>query len=481
MKKIILLFGVLLGTANAQTQIGADIDGDAAYYGFGFAVDMPDVTTIAVGTPFYYENDRYLGQVRVYKWNGSNWLPKGTEINGHTYDENFGFSISMPDENTLAIGAIDNNDNGMSAGQVRIYEWNGSDWSQKGEEINGEDEDNLFGFSISMPDENTIAIGAHLNNGSGEYSGHVRIYEWDGATWTQKGIDIDGEAAGDYSGSSVSMPDTNTVAIGAIGNDGNGDFSGHVRIYKWNGSGWIQKGADINGNAAQEQFGHAVDMPDANTVAIGTPYAPFGKVRIYKWNGSEWAQKGEDIESEIQDYFGYSISMPNENTIAIGAYFHDENGTDSGQVRIFNWSGSNWLQIAKINGEAAEDRSGISISMPDTETIAIGAYKNDGNGTDSGHVRIFDLSTLGVIDNTFNRNISVYPNPTKGKFTIDLGSEYGDIEIIIRNILGQEINRRLERSPTKKFELNIEGSNGLYLIELNTNNGKKAILKILKQ
>ena len=53
---------------------------------------------------------------------------------------------------------------------------------------------------------------------------------------TQVGSDIDGEAAGDISGSSVSMPDAYTVAIGAQYNDGNGTESDHVRVYKWNGN-----------------------------------------------------------------------------------------------------------------------------------------------------------------------------------------------------------------------------------------------------
>ena len=42
-------------------------------------------------------------------------------------------------------------------------------------------------------------------------------------------IDIDGEAVGDISGSSVSLSsDGLTVAIGAIDNDGNCYSSGHV-------------------------------------------------------------------------------------------------------------------------------------------------------------------------------------------------------------------------------------------------------------
>ena len=50
---------------------------------------------------------------------------------------------------------------------------------------------------------------------------------------------------------------------------------------------------------------------------------------------------------------------------------------------------------ADIDGEAAFDLSGYSVSLSaDGTTVAIGAEYNDGNnGGDSGHVRIFSLST----------------------------------------------------------------------------------------
>lgn len=67
---------------------------------------------------------------------------------------------------------------------------------------------------------------------------------------TQIGTDIIGEADKDRCGTAVSMPDNNTIAVGAYANDGNGISAGHVRIYSWNGSAWVQKGADIDGEAA---------------------------------------------------------------------------------------------------------------------------------------------------------------------------------------------------------------------------------------
>ena len=71
----------------------------------------------------------------------------------------------------------------------------------------------------------TVAIGASYNDGNGEDSGHVRVYQYniDSNEWKQIGQDIDGEAKYDESGYSVSLSsDGMTVAIGAPINGGNG-------------------------------------------------------------------------------------------------------------------------------------------------------------------------------------------------------------------------------------------------------------------
>ena len=64
----------------------------------------------------------------------------------------------------------------------------------------------------------------------------------------QLGSDIDGEAVADQSGYSVSLnSDGDRVAIGAPYNNGSGNDGGHVRILSWNGSSWTQLGLDIDG------------------------------------------------------------------------------------------------------------------------------------------------------------------------------------------------------------------------------------------
>ena len=219
-----------------------------------------------------------------------------------------------------------------------------------GADIDGEGDFDYSGYSVSLSaDGSRVAIGAYSNDGNGINSGHVRVYDWSGSSWTKLGADIDGEAGYDQSGRSVSLStDGSRVAIGAHYNDGNGNVSGHVRVYDWSGSSWTQVGADIDGEAGYDQSGISVSLSaDGSRVAIGAPY-----------NGG--------------------------------------NGYYSGHVRVYDWSGSSWTKVGvDIDGEAGGDQSGFSVSLSaDGSRVAIGAPYNGGNGYRSGHVRVFNTSTV---------------------------------------------------------------------------------------
>ena len=105
--------------------------------------------------------------------------------------------------------------------------------TQLGSDIDGEAAGDYSGTSVSMNSAgDRVAIGADYNDGTGEDAGHVRVYEYSNSSWTQLGSDIDGEAANDNSGKSVSMNSAgDRVAIGALYNDGTGTSAGHVRVY----------------------------------------------------------------------------------------------------------------------------------------------------------------------------------------------------------------------------------------------------------
>jgi hypothetical protein len=75
-------------------------------------------------------------------------------------------------------------------------------WKQLGQNITGEADGDNFGGSVSLSEDGkTLAIGAEDNDNNGivEDSGRVKIYHLDddGTSWEQLGQDIDGETATD--------------------------------------------------------------------------------------------------------------------------------------------------------------------------------------------------------------------------------------------------------------------------------------------
>ena len=207
--------------------------------------------------------------------------------------------------------------------------------------------------SVSLSsDGSKIAIGARWGHSSGtNYSGMVRVFEYSSGSWSQIGNDINGESAANDAGQNVSLSSDGTiVAVGAHNNDDNGNDNGNVRIFKWNGSSWNQLGSDIDGES-EDHSGWSVSLSsDGTIVAIGAIRHDNnrGTVRVFEYNsGSDsWSQLGSDIDGEaVQDYSGWSVSLSNDGTIvAIGAIYNDGNGTNSGHVRVYKYKSSSSIK-----------------------------------------------------------------------------------------------------------------------------------------
>ena len=236
------------------------------------------------------------------------------------------------------------------------------------------------------------------NDGNGDRSGHVRVFrqisndeETSAATirWVQLGNDIDGEAAGDcvWILCFTFGQWHNAGGWSHIGNDGNGNWSGHVRVFGFtNESGWVQIGTDIDGEAAGDESGYSVALSaDGTTLAVGAILnddngSSSGHTRVYGFSAEtgSWVQLGDDINGEAAgDWSGYSVALSaNGATLAVGARYNDGNGGNSGHVRVFSFdANTGWSQIGEdIDGEAAGDNSGYSVALSaDGTTLAVGA------------------------------------------------------------------------------------------------------------
>jgi hypothetical protein len=386
-------------------RIGEDIDGTKSKDNFGRSVSMSDDgTIIAIGAPNDSSHGTFRGQVRVYNYaSASNtWEQLGSDINGENNSSYFGTSVSISNDGTIvaigATGAIA--ENGKKTGQLQVYKYENLSWTQLGADIDGEDSNDNFGTSVSMNGDGTVlAAGAEYGNKGN--SGYTRIYKYASNAWTLLGARIIGEAANDFSGSSVSLSDDGTIiAIGAWGNDDNGTNSGHTRIYKYASNAWTKLGADIDGEKASDYSGRSVSLSsDGTVVAIGSQGndgngSSSGHTRIYKYASNAWTKLGADIDGEnASDNSGYSVSLSNDGTVvAIGAIGNDDNGTNSGHIRIYKYASNTWTKIdADLDGEHSFSYSGYSVSLSgDGSIVAVGAPKPSGYGS----IRVYKLQQI---------------------------------------------------------------------------------------
>ena len=215
---------------NTWAQLGSNINGEAADHYSGSSVSLSDDGSIlAIGARGVNNGG---GRVKVYEYFNviGSWMQRGYDLDGLGGD-NFGRSVSLSSDGTiLAVGGDEHYGNGINSGYVKVYEYvNGVGWTQLGSDIDGDNSYHYFGHSVSLSgDGSSVAIGAKGYPGGG----NVRVYEYSNATWIQLGNDISGEGSGDESGWAVSLSSDGTVlAIGAPLNDGSGNDAGHVRVY----------------------------------------------------------------------------------------------------------------------------------------------------------------------------------------------------------------------------------------------------------
>ena len=93
--------------------------------------------------------------------------------------------------------------------------------------------------------------------------------------------------------------------------------------------------------------------------------------------------------------FGRSVSLSNDGTTsAVDAIKNDGNGSNSGHVQVYQLDSSkNWIQVGNdVDGESTNDQLGRSVSLSnDGTTLAVGAPHNNGDESGSRHAQVYQL------------------------------------------------------------------------------------------
>ncbi|MEI6122130.1 MAG: T9SS type A sorting domain-containing protein [Bacteroidota bacterium] len=115
--------------------------------------------------------------------------------------------------------------------------------------------------------------------------------------------------------------------------------------------------------------------------------------------------------------------------------------------------------------------------MTSNNSVGLGVIGNAGT---SRIDNIFVLGTamgVGINTNEFNENVSIYPNPSNGEFTITNASETR-VSIQIMDLVGKIVYKT--QSTEKYISLNLENQNkGVYFVQITNQAGNKIVKKLV--
>jgi len=203
--------------------------------------------------------------------------------------------------------------------------------SNRRDNLRGSGGRSLRGIDRPESDGGSLAVGAP-QNGVSPYLGYVRVLDWTGGSWVPR-PDLSGSGSwSDLAGTGVDIShDGSVVAVGVPvfvqGNPSYTEGPPHVRVFKWDSVGnsdimaWAQLGGDVHNGAEFYSIGYAVKLS-----ASGDSFAAFvadpacdpwettcdvdqenetelGRVRVYDWSGARedvpsdptWEARGEDV------------------------------------------------------------------------------------------------------------------------------------------------------------------------------------------
>ena len=465
------------GSGTTWNQIGADLQGVADERLGNQVALSAGGDTLAVGAYFNDDNGHNCGAVKVFENNTGNWEQIGSQINGNYANDWFGNFLAISDDGSRITAG------GYLVNYIKVYECNAGNWQQLGTDISG-----TSGNTTISGNGQTVGV-ADFNYNSN--IGRVLTYVFEANNWAPTANIINGNNSGDYFGAGIAINQNGSVLAGGATCTGSGNPTpeGYAKVFKKSFLPFIET----------QPFDQTNICPNANISFSITALL----TDSYQWQVNEGAGFNDISDGGVysnsttttlnitgvtinMDNYQYQCLLTNNegNTISNIAIItiDDEIPTITcvdNQVRYL------------IEGETVYTASGIEFDPLTNDNCEVASVTNNINQLETLAGAEFPLGITEVIwtvtdiagnENTCSftvnvdgyvgietvqqNNISIYPNPSNGSFTIvNDGLLITNIEII--DITGKVIQNQILTINNLQLTIN---KKGIYFIKVQSKN-----------
>ena len=200
-----------------------------------------------------------------------------------------------------------------------------------------------------------------------------------------------------------------------------------------------------------------------DTSACGTYTSPSGRYT--------WSEAGT-YHDTIPNFAGYdsamviNLTIHHVNTAVVSAGFSLQAAYTGAKYQ--------WVDCrANYSSFAGETNQSFTPGLPGTYAVIM----NDLGCVDTSECVTFVPTRLP--DDKSVQVISLYPNPTSGSFSIDLGRDYSEAMLTITRFDGQVIRKESIKN-SREIEMEIEEPAGIYLVKVLIE-GRETIFRVVKR
>ncbi len=392
-------------------------------------INLPDLCFDSEGNPWagFKERDAdYNGglyAVSVMKFNGDEWELVGERGIISAWS---GCALRLDNNDIPYIASSEGSMDDINT--LRIFKYDGQNWIEPAE--GAQSEQGVFGISIRFNSENIPHVAfTEFQEGGTDDKATVKM--WTGVAWEKIGHPIS-EGAGYYP--SIEFDNQDNLYI--LYQDYTPDGSSAAGVKIWDGNNWEYVGELHEVNHRAEYTDLALDQNQQPWVAYSNQFANF-TLNIYQY---------VNPESTYTIYFNIANSL--EPLITLGD-FVPQTATE-GTATFTNIP------------ETPAPGLPYKIELDGYETI------NDNIIIDQDELINIDLSPNGIFEND-NINFSIYPNPSKGLFTIKIPVLKETCQISITDIIGRVIYSDFIKNEISIVDIS-DLCSGVYFLEINIEN-----------
>lgn len=257
-------------------------------------------------------------------------------------NDEFGIDVSIFDDTVLVGAYLDDSEGENDSGSVYVFDKPLSGWTTMTETVKLRADDpgagDNFGNQVALSSD-TAAIGAFNDDDAGVNAGAVYVFERVSGSWSmQAKLVASDPAPGDLFGDQVALLG-DTLLVGVLRDN---NTTGSAYVFGRSGGTWTQQQKLTASDAETgDGFGQALDLSD-DTIVIGanfddhSGFSRAGSAYVFtRHTNGLWTEQFKLLASDpaTNDFFGMVAHWG--DTVIVGAPGDDDAGNHSGSAYVF--------------------------------------------------------------------------------------------------------------------------------------------------